>query len=51
MKKNFKSLFVVFLLALVCMTSCGKEDKNIENTATNEQNTEGKKTIYASFFQ
>ena len=50
MKKNFKNLFVIFLLALVCMTSCGKEEKNIENTTTEEKSTEGKKTIYASFF-
>lgn len=50
MKKNFKNLFVIFLLALVCMTSCGKEEKNIENTATEEKSAEGKKTIYASFF-
>ena len=50
MKKNFKNLFVIFLLALVSMTSCGKEEKNIENTATEEKSAEVKKTIYSSFF-
>lgn len=50
MFKNFRNLFVIFLFAIVCMTSCSKADKNIENKAVSEEKTENKRTIYTSFF-
>lgn len=50
MFKNFKKLFFIIALVLVSMTSCGKADKNIEDKPAETQNTEGKKTIYASFY-
>lgn len=48
--KHFRNLFFIFLLAGLCLTSCGKEDKNIENKTVEDQKVAGKKTIYASFF-
>ena len=48
--KNFRNLFFVLLFAGLCLTSCGKEDKNIENKTVEDQKVAGKKTIYASFF-
>ena len=50
MFKNFRNLFVIFILGFVFMTSCAKEDKNIEDKPIEAQNTENKKTIYASFY-
>lgn len=50
MFKNFKKLFFIIALALASMTSCGKVDKNVEDKPAEARNTEGKKTIYASFY-
>ncbi len=48
--KHFRNLFFIFLLAGLCLTSCGKEDKNTDEKAVEDQNSAEKKTIYASFF-
>lgn len=50
MVKKFRNLFVIFILAIVCLTSCGKENENIENKEVEDKNVETKKTIYASFY-
>lgn len=50
MVKKFRNLFVIFILAMVCLTSCGKENQNIENKKVEDKNVETKKTIYASFY-
>lgn len=49
MVKKFRNLFVILILAMVCLTSCGKENENIENKEVEDKNVETKKTIYASF--
>lgn len=48
--KRLRNLFFIFLLAGLCLTSCGKEDKNTDKKAVEDQNSAEKKTIYASFF-
>lgn len=50
MVKKFRNLFVILILAMVCLTSCGKENENIENKEVEDKNVETKKTIYASFY-
>ncbi|MEQ0488382.1 metal ABC transporter substrate-binding protein [Anaerococcus murdochii] len=50
MVKKFRNLFVIFILAIVCLTSCGKENENIENKEVEDKNVDTKKTIYASFY-
>lgn len=50
MVKKFRNLFVILILAMVSLTSCGKENENIENTEVEDKNVETKKTIYASFY-
>lgn len=50
MIKRFKNLFVIFLLALITMTACGKDEESIKDRPVAEEKTEDKKTIYASFY-
>lgn len=50
MVKKFRNLFVIFILAIVCLTTCGKENENIENKEVEDKNVDTKKTIYASFY-
>ena len=50
MIKRFKNLFVIFLLALITMTACGKDEEIIKDRPVAEEKTEDKKTIYASFY-
>ena len=50
MVKKFRNLFVILILAMVCLTSCGKDNQNIENKEAVDKNVESKKTIYASFY-
>lgn len=50
MFKNFKKLFFILALVLVSMTSCGREDKNIDDKPLEAKSSEDKKTIYASFY-
>ncbi|WP_308653468.1 metal ABC transporter substrate-binding protein [uncultured Anaerococcus sp.] len=50
MFKNFKKLFFILALILVPMTSCGKEDKKIDDKSLEAKSSEDKKTIYASFY-
>ena len=50
MIKRFKILFVIFLLALITMTACGKDEESIKDRPVAEEKTEDKKTIYASFY-
>lgn len=50
MIKRFKNFFVIFLLALITMTACGKDEESIKDRPVAEEKTEDKKTIYASFY-
>lgn len=50
MVKKFRNLFVILILAMVCLTSCGKENQNIENKEVEDKSVETKRTIYASFY-
>ena len=50
MIKRFKNLFIIFLLALITMTACGKDEESIKDRPVAEEKTEDKKTIYASFY-
>nr|WP_072536670.1 metal ABC transporter substrate-binding protein [Anaerococcus mediterraneensis] len=50
MIKKFRNLFIIFLLALISMTACGKDDKSMKDKPVQEEKTEDKKTIYASFY-
>lgn len=50
MFKNFKKLFFILALVLFSMTSCGNNDKKIEDKPAEAYNTADKKTIYASFY-
>ncbi|MBZ2386476.1 metal ABC transporter substrate-binding protein [Anaerococcus murdochii] len=50
MFKNFKKLFFILALILVPMTSCGREDKKIDDKPLEAKSSGDKKTIYASFY-
>ena len=50
MFKNFKKLFFILALILVPMTSCGREDKKIDDKPLEAKSIGDKKTIYASFY-
>lgn len=50
MFKKFRNLSLILILALVCLSSCGKNETKIENKPSQAETTSGKKTIYASFF-
>lgn len=50
MVKKFRNIFVILILAMVCLSSCGKENNNIENKSAEDKNIGAKKTIYASFY-
>lgn len=50
MIKRFKNLFIFFLLALITMTACGKDEESIKDRPVAEEKTEDRKTIYASFY-
>lgn len=50
MFKIFKKLFFILALILVPMTSCGREDKKIDDKPLETKSSGDKKTIYASFY-
>ena len=51
MIKNFRKLLLVLALALVFVTACSKQDSKTQDTKQEDTTkTNGKKTIYATFF-